>query len=183
MTTKLVDDTDGSVINAASGEPIELANNGIEYSIDLKAKNASGFHKEVRHHIEHSTRVGGRKRKPSTTFESHARVPVKRQPDQARAIRQWAFDQGCKISERGRITADIEEACNAAYWPESVGRPRPEETGGASAQPGPLMTVLSAAIGITTNNSAQWNSEATAIGSQARWAVDVASARILSMRR
>lgn len=40
---------------------------------------------------------------------------AKRDPEQTRAIRQWAFDQGYEISERGRIPADIEEAYNAAH--------------------------------------------------------------------
>ncbi len=115
VTTQLVDDIDGSVIDDESGETIEFAINGVEYSIDLKAKNANEFHKKLDYYIEHATRVGGRKRKPSPAAASPPGVPAKRDPAQTRAIRQWAFDEGYEISERGRIPADVEEAYNAAH--------------------------------------------------------------------
>ena len=118
VTTQLVDDIDGSVIDDESGETIEFAINGVEYSIDLKAKNANEFHKKLDYYVGHATRVGGRKRKPSPAAASTATAvggSVKRDPEQTRAIRQWAFDQGYEISERGRIPADIEEAYNAAH--------------------------------------------------------------------
>jgi hypothetical protein len=117
VTTQLVDDIDGSVIDDDSGETIEFAVNGVEYSIDLKAKNATEFHKKLDHYIEHSTRVGGRKRKPSpagATTPAKTGTPATRDPAQTRAIRQWAFDQGYEINDRGRIPADIVEAYNAA---------------------------------------------------------------------
>lgn len=118
VTVQLVDDLDGSVIDDESGEAIEFAVNGVEYSIDLKAKNASEFHKKLGYYIEHATRVGGRKRKPSPYTAATSTVAgkqAKRDPEQTRAIRQWAFDQGYEISERGRIPAGIEEAFNAAH--------------------------------------------------------------------
>ncbi|KQU46867.1 hypothetical protein ASG84_09040 [Rhodococcus sp. Leaf278] len=118
ITTQLVDDIDGSAIDDESGETIEFAVNGVEYSIDLKAKNAHEFHKKLDLYIEHATRVGGRKRKPSPAAASTSAAAGgsgKRDPEQTRAIRQWAFDQGYEISERGRIPADIEEAYNAAH--------------------------------------------------------------------
>lgn len=120
VTTQLVDDIDGSVIDDESGETIEFAVNGVEYSIDLKAMNANEFHRKLDYYVGHATRVGGRKRKPSpspaaASTATAAGGSVKRDPAQTRAIRQWAFDQGYEISERGRIPADVEEAYNAAH--------------------------------------------------------------------
>ena len=118
VTTQLVDDIDGSVIDDDSGETIEFAVNGVEYEIDLKAKNATEFHRKLDYYIEYATRVGGRKRKPSPATASTATAAggsAKRDPEQTRAIRQWAFDQGYEISERGRIPADIVEAYNGAH--------------------------------------------------------------------
>ncbi|MDZ7931207.1 MAG: Lsr2 family protein [Rhodococcus sp. (in: high G+C Gram-positive bacteria)] len=119
VTTQLVDDLDGSVIDDESGETIEFSVNGVEYEIDLKSKNAIEFHKKLDYYIGHATRVGGRKRKPSpvsaSTQTPAAGAPAKRDPAQTRAIRQWAFDNGHTISDRGRIPADIEEAFNAAH--------------------------------------------------------------------
>ncbi|GGG27610.1 hypothetical protein GCM10007304_46800 [Rhodococcoides trifolii] len=40
---------------------------------------------------------------------------VKRDPEQTRAIRQWAADSGYDINDRGRIPAAIENAYNAAH--------------------------------------------------------------------
>ncbi|MDV6264659.1 histone-like nucleoid-structuring protein Lsr2 [Rhodococcoides yunnanense] len=118
VTTQLVDDIDGSVIDDESGETIEFAIDGVEYSIDLKAKNANEFHKKLDYSVGHATRVGGRTR--TATPAAAAAAPAadgsgQRDREQTRAIRQWAFDQGYEISERGRIPANIEEAYNAAH--------------------------------------------------------------------
>ena len=118
VTTHLVDDIDGSVIDDESGETIEFAVNGVEYVIDLKAKNATEFHRKLDYYIEHSTRVGGRKRKPSPAgapTPAKTGKPATRDAAQTRAIRQWAADEGYEINDRGRIPAAIEEAYNAAH--------------------------------------------------------------------
>ncbi|MGB3351169.1 MAG: Lsr2 family protein [Mycobacterium sp.] len=118
VTTQLVDDIDGTIIDDESGEAIEFAVGGVEYVIDLKAKNATEFHRKLGYYIEHSTRVGGRRRKPSP---AGAATPAKtgttatRDPEQTRAIRQWAFDEGYELSSRGRIPAGIVEAFDAAH--------------------------------------------------------------------
>jgi hypothetical protein len=104
VTTHLVDDIDGSVIDDDSGETIEFAVNGVEYVIDLKAKNATEFHRKLDYYIEHSTRIGGRKRKPSpagaATPTAKTGTPATRDPAQTRAIRQWAADEGYEINAR-----------------------------------------------------------------------------------
>ena len=117
---QLVDDIDGSVIDDDSGEAIEFSVSGVDYVIDLKAKNATEFHRKLDYYIEHATRVGGRKRKtaatsPKATAPTPETAPTKRDPEQTRAIRQWAADSGYEISDRGRIPAAIEEAFNAAH--------------------------------------------------------------------
>lgn len=118
--TELVDDIDGSVISDESGETIEFAVSGVEYSIDLKSKNATEFHRKLDYYIEHATRVGGRRRRASAASKASAAAqsssaPAKRDPAQTRAIRQWASDQGYEINDRGRIPADIVEAFDAAH--------------------------------------------------------------------
>ena len=117
VTTQLVDDIDGSVIDDESGETIGFAVGGVEYVIDLKAKNANEFHRKLGYYIDHATRVGGRKRKPSPAGAKPATAgtPAARDPAQTRAIRQWAFDEGYELSSRGRIPAAIEEAFDAAH--------------------------------------------------------------------
>jgi len=117
--TQLIDDIDGSVIDDESGETIEFSVNGVDYLVDLKAKNASDFHRKIGYYIEHATRVGGRKRRHSPTATTPSSAPsstgATRDPAQTRAVRQWAADNGYKISDRGRIPASIEEAFAAAH--------------------------------------------------------------------
>ncbi|MDV6261944.1 histone-like nucleoid-structuring protein Lsr2 [Rhodococcoides yunnanense] len=117
--TQSVDDIDGSVIEDESGETIEFSVNGVDYLVDLKAKNASEFHRRIGYYIEHATRVGGRKRRnsptPSTTPKEPSSSGTTRDPAQTRAVRQWAADNGYEINDRGRIPAAIEEAYNAAH--------------------------------------------------------------------
>lgn len=119
IITSLVDDLDGTAIEDGSGETIEFAVNGVEYVIDLKSKNATEFYRKLDYYIEHATRVGGRRRRPSlavaTSTAKALGSSTKRDPAQTRAIRQWASDEGYEISERGRIPANIEEAYNAAH--------------------------------------------------------------------
>jgi hypothetical protein len=43
VTTQLVDDIDGSVINDESGETIEFAVDGVEYVIDLERRTPPNF--------------------------------------------------------------------------------------------------------------------------------------------
>lgn len=119
LLTQLIDDIDGTVIDDESGASIEFSVNGVEYLLDLKAKNTNEFHRKIGYYIEHATRVGGRKRKNSATSAASPAAPsgtgATRDPAQTRAIRQWAADNGYEISDRGRIPAAIEEAFTAAH--------------------------------------------------------------------
>ncbi|OZF42007.1 Lsr2 family protein [Rhodococcus sp. 14-2470-1a] len=123
-TVQLVDDIDETIIDDGTGESIEFSVSGVDYVIDLRNKNATEFHRKLDYYIEHATRVGGRRRRPSPagavtpSAESGSAATnskPKRDPEQTRAIRQWAVDQGYDISERGRIPADIEEAYNTSH--------------------------------------------------------------------
>lgn len=119
VTTQLVDDIDGSVIDDESGETIEFAVSGVEYVIDMKTKNANEFHRKLDYYIEHATRVGGRKRRPSPSVAAStsatSTAATRRDPAQTRAIRQWAADNDYEISDRGRIPESIVEAYDAAH--------------------------------------------------------------------
>lgn len=119
MSIELVDDLDGSVIDDGSGEAIEFSVSGVDYVIDLKTQNANEFHRKLDYYISHAARVGGRKRKPAAPVVAvpagSSAAALKRNPEQTRAIRQWAADEGYEVSDRGRIPAGIEDAYNAAH--------------------------------------------------------------------
>ncbi len=107
---QLVDDIDDSLIADGKGEHITFSVNGVDYEIDLGDKNAKEFHKKFDFYIEHAQRVGGRRQRTTQTSGQTA----KPDPEQIKAIRKWARASGYDVSARGRISAEIEQAYNAA---------------------------------------------------------------------
>ena len=94
----LEDDLDGG----PADETIRFGLDGAHYEIDLSA---------IRPFVAKSRRVQGsaqRTRAPRGTA-----APVKRNPETA-AIREWAKANGHKVSDRGRIHQDIQDAYYAA---------------------------------------------------------------------
>lgn len=114
---ELTDDIDGGIISDGNGESIDFSVNGIDYTIDLKDKNANEFHRKLTYCTDRATRVGGRKRRASPTANTpHADpTPVTRDPSQTRAIREWANANGYDVSARGRISAAVVEAFESAH--------------------------------------------------------------------
>ncbi|QHE73121.1 hypothetical protein GFS60_06773 (plasmid) [Rhodococcus sp. WAY2] len=104
---ELVDDLDGTLIEAGEGEHITFSVNGVDYEIDLKTKNAREFLKTMDFYIEHATKVGGQKRRPG--------AGAARSRSQARDVREWAAANGYEVSARGRIPADVQESFDAAH--------------------------------------------------------------------
>ncbi|WP_027507123.1 histone-like nucleoid-structuring protein Lsr2 [Rhodococcus sp. UNC23MFCrub1.1] len=114
---ELTDDIDGTAIADGTGESISFSVNGVDYSIDLKDKNATEFHRKLDYYIQHAERVGGRKRKTATPKPSAAAESApstKRDPEQTRAIREWANANGYTVNSRGRIPAEVVEAYDSA---------------------------------------------------------------------
>lgn len=61
--------------------------------------------------------MGGRKRKAATPKPSavvESAPSTKRDPEQTRAIREWANANGYTVNSRGRIPAEVVEAYDAA---------------------------------------------------------------------
>ncbi|ANS32092.1 lysyl tRNA synthetase-like protein (plasmid) [Rhodococcus opacus] len=113
-----VDDIDGSPIAEGRGETIAFSVNGIDYDIDLSAKNAKEFHKKLDYYIDHAIRVGGRRNRSAGTLtagDAVKRKPARRDRDHVRAVREWAQEQGYDVGVRGRIPTEIAEAYNAAH--------------------------------------------------------------------
>jgi hypothetical protein len=107
---QLVDDIDEKPIESG-GEHITYSVNGVSYEIDLSDKNAKEFHRKLDYYIEHSTKVGGKRQKKSSSPATGA----KRDANQTKAIREWAKANGHNISARGRIPAEVEQAFDAAH--------------------------------------------------------------------
>src|SRR5512144_2171579 len=107
MITERFDDLDGS----PAVEIVRFGYAGGEYEIDLNEEHAAALDEALATYIEHARRADGgqpRQRRARTAEE-------RRGPAELRAIRQWAREQGLKVSDRGRIAADIVARYEAAH--------------------------------------------------------------------
>ena len=94
----LEDDLDGG----PADETIRFGLDGAHYEIDLSSANAARLRDAIRPFVAKCTRA------PRGTA-----APVKRNPETA-AIREWAKANGHKVSDRGRIHQDVQDAYYAA---------------------------------------------------------------------
>ncbi|GAA2788781.1 histone-like nucleoid-structuring protein Lsr2 [Crossiella cryophila] len=105
----LVDDLDGS----EAEETVEFAVDGVSYEIDLSGDNATKLRDALASYVAGARRTGGRRRTTSAPGRSGAvagraagRV-ASADREQNQAIREWARKRGMKVSDRGRIPADV----------------------------------------------------------------------------
>ena len=96
----ITDDIDGGEAH----ETIAFGLDGSSLEIDLNKLNAAQFRKTVAPYIEHGRRVS----------RARAAPPA---PDRGRSsdVREWAKQQGIKVSERGRIPASVVADYQAAH--------------------------------------------------------------------
>lgn len=106
MATKrsvvITDDLDGS----GDAETVTFGLDGVIYEIDLGRKNRAKLEKALAPFIEHGRRASAR---PS-------RLPARRPGGEKNGmVRAWAKAEGLKVSERGRISADVLRQYEAAH--------------------------------------------------------------------
>ena len=88
---------------------MRFAFDGTDYEIDLTAKNAAAFAKQLAPYLEHARRA--RRAQP----RRGGRTSAGRQ--RSGDIRAWAKEHGLAVSERGRIPASVLEQYHAsAGW-------------------------------------------------------------------
>jgi hypothetical protein len=100
----LVDDLDGSTAD----ETVTFGIDGVSYEIDLSSGNAGKLRNELAQYVEHARKASSaaaRRRRPRGTAGR----------EQSARIREWAKAHGKKISERGRIPAEILAEYEAAH--------------------------------------------------------------------
>lgn len=97
----LVDDIDGG----DAAETVSFSLDGVGYEIDLSAANAASLREAFGPWAAAGRRVSGRR--------SAGRGRGRGNSD-ASKIREWAKANGYKVSERGRVSAEIREAYAAA---------------------------------------------------------------------
>ncbi len=101
---RLVDDLDGAVAD----ETVEFGVDGKNYEIDLSTANAKKLRDALSDFVASARRSGGRRRASSAPAAASRRPSIDREQNQA--IREWARKRGMKVSDRGRIPAEVLEA-------------------------------------------------------------------------
>ena len=105
VTVSLVDDLDGG----QADETVEFALDGKNYEIDLSSKNIDKLRDALAPFVAAARRAGGRRRAAQSSGGGGARrASVDREQNQA--IREWARKRGMKVSDRGRIPAEVLDA-------------------------------------------------------------------------
>ena len=101
---RLVDDLDGEVAD----ETVEFGVDGKNYEIDLSTANAKKLRDALAEFVAAARRAGGRRRGGGAPAAASRRPSIDREQNQA--IREWARKRGMKVSDRGRIPAEVLEA-------------------------------------------------------------------------
>lgn len=102
VIVELVDDYDGESV---AQETVRFGLDGVEYEIDLSAKNAAALRQVFKTWSAAARHVG---RIAKAKSPVGARTSVDR--EQTAAIRDWARRNGYTVSSRGRLQAEIVDA-------------------------------------------------------------------------
>lgn len=98
---QLIDDLDGG----EAEETVSFALDGVEYTIDLSGGNAERLRTGLADFIEKARKpYGSRRRTPGRATRPQGRLV---DGPSAGSIREWARQQGHKVSDRGRIPEEI----------------------------------------------------------------------------
>lgn len=98
----LVDDFDGS----EPAETVSFGFKGVEYEIDLAARNVRGFEDDMKRYIAAARRVQPRgRRRRSAQRQRHQEL---------QAARVWLRENGYDIGDRGRIPTEWMDKFEAA---------------------------------------------------------------------
>lgn len=103
----LVDDLDGT----EATETVSFGLDGTTYEIDLNDANAASLREALSGYVGHARKVtgGGRRTRRSSGSSSSS------SSSNTKDVREWAKAQGMEVSERGRISADVQQAYDAAH--------------------------------------------------------------------
>jgi hypothetical protein len=117
VVEELVDEGDRD----AHVETVELSYRGVDYEIDVSARESRAMDRALAPYLKGarrvpkarrapaSRRVAGGRRAPAGRADAAAAAPT------AREVRAWAAAQGISVSERGRVSADLMSRYRTAH--------------------------------------------------------------------
>ncbi len=100
----LEDDLDGS----EATETVTFGLDGTTYEIDLNDDNAAKLRGTLAPYVGHGRKAGAAPRRGR-------KAAVSSSGPSAREIRDWARANGHNVPDRGRVSAEVREAYNAAH--------------------------------------------------------------------
>lgn len=109
---ELIDDLDGGIAD----ESLSFGLDGVQYTIDLSAKNAAELRDVLAPYVAAATKLGRApvpQQLPARGGRTRPVLSARAEREQNRAIRDWAQSKGLEVSDRGRIRADIVERFHA----------------------------------------------------------------------
>jgi hypothetical protein len=104
----LISDLSGKEIADKDGQTVSLTVQGTSYELDLTSKEAKELFKVLEPYTAVARKSGGRR---SGSGRSTARGADR---EQLRNMRQWLRDNGHNVSDRGRISAELQDLYHAA---------------------------------------------------------------------
>jgi aminopeptidase N len=102
---RLIDDID----QGDADETVTFALDGVTYEIDLSDQNAKKLREDFASWVGHARRSGGASR--AATKRRGGGSPKR----DLGAVREWARANGHQVSDRGRISAEVQEAYDKAH--------------------------------------------------------------------
>ena len=111
----LVDDIDGS----DAAETVSFGLDGVQYDIDLSAANADKLRESLAGYIGHARRAASRSGGRSSGRSGGRRRSRGRSSSSGGAaaadVRAWARENGWDVPDRGRVSAEVRQAYDAAH--------------------------------------------------------------------
>jgi nucleoid-associated protein Lsr2 len=102
----LVDDLDGS----EATESVSFGLDGTSYEIDLSEENAAQLRDALAPYVGHARKVGAPGRR-----NGRRSAAASSDGPSAREIRDWARENGYEVPDRGRVSAEVRSAFDAAH--------------------------------------------------------------------
>lgn len=101
----LVDDIDGS----EADESVRFGLDGKDYSIDLTTKHAKQLRDALAPFVAHAETVSSQRRRSKSASSAGGNGAS------AAEVRTWARDNGYDVPDRGRVSAEVRQAFDAAH--------------------------------------------------------------------
>jgi hypothetical protein len=108
---QLVDDLTQEPIEEGAGESVRFSLDGVGYTIDLTSEHADELRNALAPYVSKARKGDAVARSAPRSGSSASRGPK----GDLKAIREWASSNGYKVSSRGRIPAEVQNAYNAAH--------------------------------------------------------------------